>query len=152
MIGLDMFLGENFSGYNPDFFPQYLRRQFDKSFMTTKIALAWCTRIAGPPPGEQILDHMIHNGKILYLMDCLLPGVPDSTKMGYTREQLEGCQANEQEVWARLLEMKVLYQPLNNKNQKIVTPSPSADNVFQEAPGEIGNWVGWQIVMSYGLH
>ncbi|MCB0532165.1 MAG: hypothetical protein H6574_11945 [Lewinellaceae bacterium] len=149
MIGLDMFLGENFSGYNPDYFPQYLRRQFSREFITTKVALALSSRIVGPPPGEQILDYMINNGKILYLMDLLLPGVPDSMKMGYTQAQMEGCYVNEQEVWARLLDMGVLYQPLNSKNQKIVMPSPNADNVFQEAPGEIGNWVGWQIVKAY---
>jgi len=149
MIGLDMFLGENFSGYNPDYFPQYLRRQFDKNYMTTKVALALSSRIVGPPPGERILDYMVNNGKILYVMDLLLPNVPDSTKMGYTREQIEGCHANEQEVWARLLDLNVLYQPLNNKNQKIVMPSPSTDIVFQESPGEVGNWIGWQIVQAY---
>jgi hypothetical protein len=149
MIGLDMFLGEQFSGYNPDYFPQYLRRQFSKEYMSTKVALALGSRVVGQPPGEQILDYMINNGKILYFMDMLLPGVPDSIKMGYTTAQLEGCLVNEQEVWARLLDMGVLYQPVSNKNQKIVMPGPSADNVFQEAPGEIGNWVGWQIVKAY---
>ncbi len=149
MIGLDMFLGENFSGYNPDYFPQYLRRQFSKEYITTKVALALASRIVGPPPGEQVLDYMINNGKMLYLVDILLPALPDSIKMGYTRAQMEGCYSNEPEVWARLLDMKVLYQPLNNKNQKVVMPSPSADNVFQEAPGEIGNWIGWQIVKAY---
>lgn len=149
MIGLDMFLGENFTGYNPDYFPQYLRRQFSREYIPAKVALALASRIVGPPPGEQIMDYMINNGKILYLVDMLLPATPDSIKMGYTGAQVEGCYANEQEVWARLLDMKVLYQPLNNKNQKIVMPSPSADNVFQEAPGEIGNWIGWQIVKSY---
>lgn len=149
MIGLDMFLGENFSGYNPDYFPQYLRRQFAPEYMPTKVALALSSRLVGPPPGERILDYMVNNGKILYVMDLLLPEVSDSTFMGYTREQLEGCYANEQEVWARLLDLNVLYQPLNNKNQKIVMPSPSTDIVFQESPGEVGNWVGWQIVKAY---
>ncbi len=149
MIGLDMFLGENFSGYNPDYFPQYLRRQFDKNFMSTKVALALTSRLVGPPPGEHILDYMVNNGKILYVMDLLLPEVPDSTKMGYTQAQIEGCYANEQELWARLLDLNVLYQPLNNKNQKIVMPSPSTDIVFQESPGEVGNWIGWQIVKAY---
>ena len=92
---------------------------------------------------------MLNNGKILYIVDCLLPTVPDSMKMGYTREQMEGCYANEAEVWARLLDLQVLYTPVNDKNQKIVMPSPSAEIVFPQAPGEIGNWVGWQIVKAY---
>lgn len=149
MIGLDMFMGENFSGYNPEIFPYYLRRQFDKPYITPKIALALASRLAGPPPGEKIIDYMIHNGKILTVIKALVPSVPDSMIMGYTRAQMEECYVNEQSVWARLLDMQVLYQPLSSKNQKIVMPSPSSDNVFQESPGEIGNWVGWQIVKAY---
>lgn len=149
MIGLDMFLGPDFSGYNPDFFPYYLRRQFNQEYIVPKVALALASRIVGPPPGEKILDHMINNGKILYLVGSLAPAVPDSIRMGYTREQMEGCYVNEQEVWARLLDMEVLYQPLSSRNRKIVEPSPSADNVFQEAPGEIGNWIGLRIVEAY---
>jgi hypothetical protein len=149
MIGLDMFLGENFPGYNPDIFPRYLRRQFSREFLTTKAAMALATRLAGPPPAERVIDYMIHNGKILYIIDLLLPTVPDSTKMGYSADQMAGCYANEQNVWARLLDKKVLYEPLGTDNQKIVMPSPSTDNVFREAPGEIGNWIGWQIVKAY---
>ncbi len=149
MIGLDMFLGENFSGYDPQYFPKYLRRQFSKEYLPVKVGLAVASRVVGPPPQERILDHMITNGKILYLLDQLLPDEPEHRKMGYTEEQLAGCYANEAEVWARLLELKVLYEPLSHRNQKLVMPSPATDMVFQEAPGEIGSWVGWQIVKAY---
>lgn len=149
MLGLDFFMGPDFSGYNPDYFPEYLRRQFQPDYMPIKLATALATGSAGQPASERILDLMLHNGKILYLVDCLLPDTPDSLKMGYTSAQMEGCQANEAEVWARLLDLKVLYQPLSDANQKIVMPSPAAEMVFQEAPGEVGNWVGWQIVRAY---
>lgn len=149
MLSLDYFMGEDFSAYNPDYFPEYLRRQFKQEYMTTKLATALSSGIAGPPKGDKIIDFMLNNGKILYLVDCLLPAVPDSLKMGYTREQIEGCYANEAEVWARLLQLNVLYEPVNNKNQKIVMPSPASEIVFKEAPGEIGNWIGWQIVKAY---
>ncbi len=149
VIGLDMFLGEHFSGYDPVYFPQYLRRQFSKAYLPVKVGLALASRLVGPPPQERIIDHMINNGKILYVLDRLLPDEPEHRKMGYTEEQLAGCYSNEAEVWARLLELKVLYEPVTYKNQKIVTPSPASDLVFQEAPGEIGNWVGWQIVKAY---
>lgn len=149
MIGLDMFLGENFSGYDPQYFPKYLRRQFSKEYLPVKVGLALASRIVGPPQQERIIDYMVNNGKILYVLDQLLPDEPEYRKMGYTEEQLAGCYANEAEVWARLLELKVLYEPLTHRNQKLVTPSPATEMVFQEAPGEIGNWVGWQIVKAY---
>jgi hypothetical protein len=149
-IGLDLFLGENFRGYNPEIFPSYIRRQFQSDYITTRLAKALARNTFGEiPPGNRLLDVMLYNGKMLYIVDCLLPMVPDSMKMGYTREQLEGCEANEAAVWARLLTQKLLYSSNFEDFRKLVTPSPNAPIVFQEAPGEVGNWIGWQIVKAY---
>jgi len=149
MIGLDMFLGANFEGYNPDIFPQYIRDQFTPKHMIIKYAFELANNSIAPPAKDNVIDHVVRNGKVLYMMDCLLPNTPDSLLIGYTAEQLAGCFANEKGLWARILDMKVLYEPLGTKNMKIVTAGPSTDNVFQEAPGQVGNWMGWQIVRAY---
>ena len=149
MLGMDLFLGENFEGYNPEVFPQYMRKQFKPENMIVKYGFALSNNLIPAPAANHVLDHMIRNGKVLYLMDCLLPSVPDSVKMGYSGDEWAGSLVNEQEVWGRLLDMKVLYEPLGIKNMKIVTAGPSSDNVFQEAPGQIGNFIGWQIVKAY---
>lgn len=149
-IGLDMFLGESFWGYNPDVFPSYIRRQFTPEYMTIRLAKALAQNAFGEtPPGNRLLDMMLYNGKMLYVVDQLLPKAADSLIMGYTMEQMEGCFANEQAVWARLLSQKLLYSSNFNDFRKLVTPSPNAPVVFQEAPGEVGNWMGWQIVKAY---
>ncbi|MCC7466039.1 MAG: hypothetical protein IT261_07210 [Saprospiraceae bacterium] len=148
-IGLDLFLGEAYPGYDPDVFPYFLRRQFNKEYIPVRLAKAVAQNCSDGPSGQRLLDIMLSNGKELYLVDCLLPDVPDSLKMGYTRAQMEGCYANEAEVWARLLSEKLLYSTDFDKIRKLVTPSPNAPVVFQEAPGEIGNWVGLRIVKAY---
>lgn len=150
-IGLDMFLGENYPAYaaDQDRFPVYIRRQFRREYIPVRLAKAIAQNLTGDPAGERLLDLMIHHGKQLYIVDCLLPDMPDSLKMGYTRAEMNGCYANEAAVWARLLDQNLLYSADFNKWRKLVTPSPNAPIVFQEAPGEIGNWVGWQIVRAY---
>lgn len=149
-IGLDMFLGADFPGYNPEIFPFFLRRQFNRDYIQIRLAKALAQNCFGDiPPGNRLLDMMLYNGKMLYIVDRLLPAIPDSMKMGYTREQMEGCYANEQGVWARMLSQNLLYSSDFATFRKLVTPSPNAPVVFQEAPGEVGNWVGWQIVKAY---
>lgn len=148
-LGLDMYLGENFPGYNPEIFPDYIRRQFNRAYMPVRLAKALAQNVAEAPPSQRLLDLMLFNGKQLYIVDCLLPLVPDSLKMGYTRVQMAGTEANEQQVWARLLTQNLLYSTDFGKFKKLVTPSPNAPVAFQEAPGEIGNWLGWQIVKAY---
>lgn len=148
-IGLDLFLGENYPGYDPNVFPYFMRRQFIKEYIPVRLGKALAQNCAGENPGRRLLDLMLHNGKQLYILDCLLPDVPDSLKMGYTREQMAGCYSNESEVWARMLSEKLLYSTDYDKIRKLVTPSPNAPVVFNEAPGEIGNWMGLQIIRSY---
>ncbi|MEI6407937.1 MAG: hypothetical protein WCR52_01020 [Bacteroidota bacterium] len=149
-IGLDMFLGEDYRGYNPEFFPAFIRRQFKKEYITVRLAKALAQNaVDKAPPERRLLDLMLYNGKMLYITDCLTPNEPDSLKMGYTAGQMAGCVANEQEVWARLLDQNLLYSADYSKIRKLVEPSPNAPTVFQEAPGEIGNWMGWQIVKAY---
>lgn len=149
-VGLDMFLGADFPGYNPEIFPAFIRRQFNKDYIQIRLAKALAQNCFGEiPPGNHLLDMMLYNGKMLYIVDHLLPALPDSMKMGYTREQMEGCYANEQSVWARLLSQNLLYSTDFGNFRKLVTPSPNAPVVFQEAPGEVGNWLGWQIVDAY---
>ncbi len=151
-VGLDLFLGENYPGYDPNVFPYFMRRQFQKDYIQVRLAKAIaqnCADVSVNSHKARLLDLMLHNGKQLYLTDCLLPDVADSLKMGYTRKQMEGCYANEAEVWARLLSEKLLYSADFDKIRKLVTPSPNAPVVFAEAPGEIGNWMGLQIVRAY---
>jgi hypothetical protein len=148
-IGLDMYLGENFPGYNPDNFPDFIRRNFRKEYIPVRMAKALAQNLADPPKEQRLLDLMLYNGKLLYITDCLLPKTPDSLKMGYTAAQLAGCNANEQEAWARLLDQKLLYSTDFQKIRKLISPSPNAPVLFQEAPGEVGNWIGWQIVKAW---
>ncbi len=149
-IGLDLFLGENYPAYNPEIFPTYIRRQFKREYISTRLGKAIAQNTMGEtPPGTRLLDMMLYNGKMLYILDCLLPAVPDSMKMGYTSAQMEGCVYNEQAAWARILSQNLLYSSNFESFKKMVTPSPNAPMVFQEAPGEIGNWLGWQIVKAY---
>ncbi len=148
-IGLDMFLGENYPGYDPEIFPAYIRRQFHRDYIPVRLARALAQNLADAPPGDRLIDQMLYNGKALYITDLLLPDTPDSIKMGYTRAQIEGCKTNEQALWARLLEQNLLYSTDFNTFRKLVTPSPNAPVAFAETPGEAGNWLGWQIVKAY---
>lgn len=148
-IGLDMFLGPDFHGYNPELFPEFVRRQFRPEYIPVRLAKALAQQQMPEPQGIKLIDQMLYYGKILYLAKEMLPTTPDSMIMGYTRQQMEGSVANESEVWARILTQNLLYSEDVKKYQKLVNPSPNAPVVFQEAPGEIGNWIGWRIIDAY---
>ncbi len=147
-IGLDMFLGRNFSAY-PGLIPDYLLRTFEPEYIPVKLAKVLARDACGEASGQRLIDQMIHNGKVLYINALLTPNTPDSLIMGYTAEKMDGCFFNEQAVWKRILDEKLLYSTDRDDIRKLIEPSPNAPKVFDEAPGEIGNWIGWRIVETY---
>ena len=94
---------------------------------------------------------MVYNGKVLYLMDELMPDLADSTKIGYTGTQAQWCKDYETDIWAYFLEENLLFETDYLKIQKYLTDAPFTPGVGegnQSAP-KLGVWVGWQIVRKY---
>ena len=151
-IGLDFFLGENHSDYN---FMETLRYAYIRRTLTKEHLVAKAMRMqiaqmaAGTEGGDRMLDVMIFNGKQLYILDQLLPNTPDSIKFGYNAVQTKWCKDNESGIWSSLLKNNVLYETNFKKIAKLVTPSPNSPGMPPEAPGETGNYIGWQIIKQY---
>jgi hypothetical protein len=152
-IGLDFFLGadypyQKFNPENPNF-SQYLTRTFNDEHLVLKTLLPLVADLAGPPPGEKLLDHIIHNGKQLLVLEKLLPQVPDSILMEVTSAQAEWLSSNEKNIWAFFLSEDLLYNSDWQKIRKYVEYSPGSPGMPAEAPGRTGNWIGWQIAKAY---
>ena len=156
-IGLDLFLGDAYpyrqiAPDNPAF-SNYLTRTFNRSHLASKAIQALIDGLAGPPPGNRLLDMMVHNGKKLYALDLLLPYAPDSVKLEVTPAQVSWLEDNELEMWAHLLKEELLYSSNWQDIRKLVDYSPHSPGMPPEAPGRSANWIGWQIVKAYmGKH
>lgn len=149
-FGWDFFLGEDYLGYDPNYFPGYIKKNMRPEYIVPKFMEALATDKAGQLKGNRLIDHMIHNGKILYIKDLLLPHTPDSIVLEYTAAQTAWTKTNEFQTWAHFLEEELLYSVNYRKFQKLISPSPMAPpGMPQEAPGRVGNWIGMQIIKSY---
>lgn len=149
-IGWDFYLGADYPNYDPSFFPNYIKRSMNKEHLVAKAIEAVATDIVGSSRGERLIDIMITNGKILYVVDHLLPHTPDSIKLAYTDAQVKWCENNEKELWSYFLVDDLLYSSNSRDIRKLVSHSPfGTSQMPPEAPGRSANWMGWQIVKSY---
>ena len=152
-IGLDFYLGENYPyvQYNPGNpnFSQYLTRTFNRDHIVMKTMKLLVDDLLGPPTGNRLVDHIVHNGKQLYILDQLLPYTPDSVKLEYSQKQVEWSVANESNIWAYFISENLLYSTDWGKFRKYVEPSPHSPGMPDDAPGRTGNWLGLQIVNAY---
>ena len=148
-IGWDFFLGADYPNYNPTFFPKYIKRTMNKEHLVAKSIEALATDLVGQAEGDRLMDLMITNGKVLYVMDQLLPYTPDSIKLAYTESQVQWCEINELAIWSHFLTEDLLYSTRRKDIRKLVDHSPNSPGMPEEAPGRTANWLGWQIVKSY---
>ncbi len=152
-VGLDFFLGEDYPYqlYNPNNsnFSAYLTRTFNRDHLVSKSLLPLVEDLVGPPSGTRMLDLMIYNGKKLYLLDHLLPFVPDTVIMEVTEPQMEWLRSNELEMWAYFLSEDLLYSSEWQDIRKFVEYSPHSPGMPAEAPGRTANFVGWRIVEAF---
>ncbi len=154
-VGLDMFLGARSKFYPAliNTYPRYLSRRFTPDNLSPRVVEAVIREDMFPERDSDhtLLEHMIYEGKVLYLMDKLLPEVPDSTKIGYTTQQTEWCKAFEANVWGFFLEENLLYDTDHLKYQKYLTEAPFTPGLGEknESAPKLAMWTGWQIVKQY---
>jgi hypothetical protein len=149
-ISLEMFLGASFpyvefTGNDP-VFSDYLLRSYNRDHLVKKTIDVIVDDILGPPPGERLLDLMIHNGKRHYIVKELMPLERDSVIFEFTQDQIEWCQDNERNLWAHYLTADLLYSNEFSKINKLVNYSPNVPGMPAEAPGRVANWSGYRIV------
>jgi hypothetical protein len=155
-ISLQFYLGRNFSLYTETFFmenvaPEYRSRRFSKEYITADaMQLVVDDLFQDKSTNLPLIEQMIEKGKQWFLLDKFLPSAPDSIKTGYTQQQLNWCHENEGLIWSYL----VKNEDLNSLNpaviQTYIGEGPFTQGFSQElSPGNIGQWIGWQIVKKF---
>ena len=145
-IGLDFYLGDGFSAYDPAVIPRYIQRSMNADHIASRAIEAWVSGQLGESPGDRMLDRMIQNGKLLYIKERLLPHIADTAVLGFSAKQLDWLENNELEMWAHYLDKELLYETNPGLIGKHVGPSPNAPGMPPEAPGGNANWVGMNII------
>jgi hypothetical protein len=150
IVSLDFFHGPG-AKYRPQEY-EYILRQYKKENIVPSCMLIFGinNRFNNTDPKDKtVLADMITYGKAFYFAKQMLPCVPDSTFMWYTPEEIKGSRKNQDLIWARLIQDKVLYSTSHVTKQKYLQVRPKTLEVGEECPGRIAQWVGWQIVNSF---
>ena len=153
-VGLQLYLGKNFSAYQTDFFkevyPDYQSRKFEKAYIPVSSITNIINDIYPQPSGTKtLIEQMVEEGKRMYLLDHLLPETDDTLKTGYTAAQLKGCYNNEAAIWNYFIENNLLYTNDPSQIRDYTNEAPRTEALGQASPGNIGLFVGWQIVKKW---
>lgn len=149
-IGLDMFLGSDYPFYKSVGIPEYFSSQLTQDYIPVAV-FRTIYRETNPfvVDGRVLLDMMIQSGKEMYYTKTLLPFKEEATILAYTPEQLTWCEENEAMIYDFFGRQELFYENNLQKVVRYVMDGPSATGMPQDSPGNIGAWLGLQIVESY---
>jgi len=154
-IGLQLYAGKNFSFYTSvqgqEIYPKYISRRFEPPYITIN-CLKTIAEDLFPDNDENksLIEQMIKKGKYWYLLDKFLPETADSLKTGFSQKQLDWCEKNEGAIWNFFLQSNnELYTIDPDIIKNYIGEAPNTAGMPDVSPGNIGQWVGWQIVKKY---
>lgn len=149
-IGLDMFLGSDYEPYHAMAFPDYILKRKNKEHMIPEVLQGWLlSEFPKNPTKTTLVDDMVYQGKIMFLLDIMLPDYADENLFGYSKETVAFIDENEAQIWAYYLEHKLLFSEDKREIMKYMDEAPFAAGMPREVPGRIGKWTGRNIVKSY---
>lgn len=151
-IGADMYLGGDYPYYNR-VVHHYQKQTMRKECIPADVVSACLFRnIPYPCRQRRLLDQMLYQGRVIYLLSLCFPQLPEYEVMGYTKDQWQWCERHEKDIWNRIIDKKDLFKYDNLTLASYLNDGPFTAEISQQCPARVGVWVGWQIIDSYVQH
>ena len=151
-IGIDMYLGSDFRYYStlePPL-PNFIRLRMRPEYLVSDAMRGWAmSDYAIDESSARLIDMMISEGRMMYFLKKVLPDENDTILTGYSSTQLKWCKENEKKVWSFFIDKQLLFSVDPNILLKYAAEGPTTNGFPKESPGNIGRYIGWQIVKSY---
>ncbi|MBS1599420.1 MAG: hypothetical protein JST75_14435 [Bacteroidetes bacterium] len=152
-IGLQLYGGKNFSFYQSEqgqqLYPAYISRRFEPAYIPVNCMKAISEDLFQDDSGNKpLIDQMIEKGKYWWLVNQFLPETADTLITGFTQKQSAWCKGNEGMIWNFFLQGD-LYSIDPDYVKAYIGDAPNTQGMPDASPGNIGAWVGWQIVKKY---
>ncbi|MBQ0770093.1 MAG: gliding motility lipoprotein GldB [Bizionia sp.] len=151
LVSLDTYLGSDHYFYEG--IQEYLRADFNREQIVVDMAEEYAEKFIFQNNRKRLIDDMIYSGKVLYFKDRVIPFKTDAQKISYTTEQLEWAKANEAYIWSYFVERELLFSTDTKLANRFINSAPFSkfylEEIDNQSPDKLGQYIGWQIVKSY---
>lgn len=152
-IALTMFMGRDFAPYKSfpsEQLPHYLLHRLEPE----RLPIEMMSVIARDKwymanPTAKVLDLMIQEGKYLYYLESVLPRKADSLIIGFTSNQMDWVEFNQEDAWALMVTEELLFSGRAADISRMLGEGPHTKGMSVESPARVAVWIGWQIVRAY---
>jgi hypothetical protein len=152
-ICLDKYLGSK-SKYYPELqIYKYQTARMNPVNIPSDCMYAWASKLwdykdAGYTT-DNVLTQILHEGKLLYFVKCMVPEYEDNLIFGFSPQQMKFCINNESRMWQYLIEHNLLFSSEQLTKRKLTGEAPFTTYFSNESPGRAAVWIGFRIIESY---
>ena len=149
-VCLDLYLGSDNVYYKKAGIPAYKLPYMTKENIPYDAMKGWVSsEMSSDFKKRDLLTAIVKEGIVLYCMDAMFPAAPDHMKIGYSKEEIEWCEANSFQIWSKMIEDNYLYTTHPAKIRRFIGEGPNTAGFPKDSPSKVGHWIGWQMVREY---
>lgn len=146
-IALDLYVNGNEALLDEVGIPRYMSRKLNAAHLMPDLARVMGSSLIKQEK-ENLLDYIVHEGKVVYFMEQVLPETEMENIFGYTHEQVLWCKAHEKEVWQYVVQQNLLFETNPLKFRYFVNEGPF-NPLLDGAPARLSQFIGLRIVHAY---
>jgi len=148
-LSADKYLGADYPLYQ-QFFYDYQRQLMSPDRMAPDYLLGFMmANLPFKGKDDVLLDRMLYEGKLRYILSQLLPKRQVWEYVGYTEAQYAWCNNNQKQIWKTILENQHLFTGNIMTTNQYLNEAPYTSSLPVESPGRVGIWLGFQIISAY---
>ncbi len=148
-LSLDKYLGSDYELYK-SFFEPYQRVDMSAEHIAKDYLKAWIlSEIITETNHKDLLQAIVAEGKVLYLLQTLLPNRNQTELLGYSAKQMEWSTKNEKQIWRTIIGRKHLYGTDALVISGYISDASYTTALAPDSAPRIGQYIGWQIVNRY---
>ena len=131
--------------------PYYLHQYYDRAHLTAKVVKRLVKGLYAEYNDKDatLINSMIYWGKVFYMTEFILPEAQDSVIVEYSTEEIERVEANRKQTYNHFVANQLFFKEDHNAKLKYIDRRPHTNELGDNAPGRIGQYLGWEIVRSY---
>lgn len=153
-VGLQLYMGKDYPVYlseqGQQLYPAFISRRFEPEYIAVNCMKNIIDDMyPNNSMGVPLIDQVVESGKRLYLLSQFLPKTADTLVTGYTKKQLQACYDNEKNIWGFFVQNELLYNSDPAMTRDYLTDGPYTQAFGKESPGNIGQFIGMQIVLKW---
>lgn len=152
-FSIDKYLGEDYPLYKRFFYDYQCRSMKPERIVPDCFTFFLLSEYPFPTEGNRtLLDFIIHDGKIQYVVSKILDIKSFEKTLGYSTAEIEWCKNNKKAIWDYMVQNGHLYATDPMIIRHYTKSAPYTAFFGENSPAMLGTWMGVLLVDSYMKH